>query len=63
MSNNTYSSTRDVTGQQAAPSPGMSMYQLFLCGHRASSTGAKFRRVPGLTPIAWRCAACAKAKA
>lgn len=62
MSN--YSSTRDMTGTQPTTGPGMSMHQLFLCGHRSSSTGAKFRTVPGLNPIAWRCAACAaKAKA
>lgn len=57
MSKN-YSAASDVTAKQPASGSGMSMHQMFLCGHRASSTGARFRTVPGLNPIAWRCPAC-----
>lgn len=51
----------DLTAKQAAYGVGMDMNVLWMCGHRGTSTGAQYRRIPGLKPIAWRCAACVKA--
>lgn len=64
MSKN-YSTASDVTAKQPASGGGMSMHQMFVqCGHRTTSTGAKFRSVPGLGRVAWLCATCnAKEKA
>ena len=56
---NNYSNARDMTAKQPASGAGMSMHQMFVqCGHRTTSTGAKFRSVPGLGRVAWLCATC-----
>jgi len=56
-----YSHLLDVSMKQSPRGAGMNMNLSWLCGHKGSSTGAQFRRVPGLKPIAWRCAACVTA--
>ncbi len=54
---NRFSSERDMTAQQRPAGGGSDIRILWLCGHR-SRFGQK-RSVPGLRPMAWRCAACA----
>ena len=58
-----YHTTRlpDLTAKQSAYGAGMDMGIRWMCGHRGSATGARYRKIPGLKPIAWRCAACVKA--
>ena len=57
-----YGNNPDLTAKQPARGTGMvDMGILWLCGHRGGRTGAKFRLVSGLNPIAWRCAACVTA--
>jgi len=53
----------DLTGQQPVRGGGMNMNVLWMCGHRGTSTGAQYRRIPGVKPLAWKCAACAKKEA
>jgi len=43
----------DLTAKQAHPGGGMCSKLLFMCGHKASSTGGQMR---GRVPM--RCAAC-----
>lgn len=52
----------DLTDQQRAGGGGMDMRVLWMCGHRASSTGARYRKVPGRQPLPWMCPACNAAR-
>lgn len=56
---NRHTSVIDRTATRPAASPGMEISQLWMCGHRARS--GKYRAVPGLRGIAWRCMACVEA--
>ena len=56
-----YGQLLDVTMKQSPSGSGMNMNVLWMCGHRGTSTGAQYKRVKGLRPIAWRCAACVAA--
>ena len=52
----------DLTAASSPRGAGMNMGILWLCGHRAPSTGALYRKVPGMKPLAWKCAACVAKK-
>lgn len=54
-----YSASRDLTMRQHAVNLSLGMPLKWMCGHQALS--GQRRRVPGLQPILWRCAACVEA--
>ena len=63
MSHYGFGNNPDLTGKQPAGGGGADLRILWMCGHRGSRTGATYKRVAGLRPIALRCAMCAAAKA
>lgn len=56
-----YGHLLDVSMKRSHAGIGMNMNIAWLCGHKGSQTGAQYKRVKGLKPIAWKCAACVAA--